>query len=78
MRGLAGTLVIFTVYDNPDDYPGEYVVRRSFVGPSMAVQDVEPLLVSDDLAEVRAAIPAGCIRLERDPFDPPAIMEVWL
>lgn len=78
MKATEHTLMIFTAYEDPDDYPGKFVVRRSIVGPGVAVQDPEPLCVADTFDEIEDAVPEGLYWLDRDPRDPPAIMGVWL
>jgi hypothetical protein len=71
-------LVLYTVYCHPRDYPGEYVVRRSVVGPDLV--ETDPVLTGRgfSLEEVRAMIPHGLVRLPPDVSDDPVIEEVWL
>lgn len=68
---------VFTVYYNPQDFPGKYVVRL-FDGD----KPMRLLTVKDTLEEARAAIPQepplGFIRFERSPEDAKAIVETWL
>jgi len=77
------SLSIFTVYKNPRDYPGRFVVRRFEV----SVASVEPLPVAvpvavvDTLAEARMAIRrahpcAAC--MARADSDEPQIVESWI
>ena len=70
-------LDLYVVYRNPSDFPGQYVVRRQVAGPGVIFKDARPLAVGN-LAAVRAALPTGLVRLERDPNDDPCIFEVWL
>ena len=40
-----GTLAIWTLYQNPRDYPGRFVVRRGEVTAGGFVHDLKPALV---------------------------------
>lgn len=70
-------LDLYVVYRNPSDFPGQYVVRRQVAGPGVIFKDARTLAVGN-LAAVRAALPVGLVRLDRDPNDDPCIFEVWL
>ena len=52
-------LSIYTVYNNPTDYPGKFVVRRYVSESGRTIADFEPLLVCDTLDQARAAIPTS-------------------
>lgn len=73
-------LRMWTVYRNPSDYPGKFVVRESVTIPipPYLMFDPEPLVVCDSLEEARAALPQGAFNLGRNPGDEPQIAEVWL
>lgn len=73
-------LPMWTVYKNPSDYPGKFVVRRaaSIATPPFALHDRKPLIVCDSLEQARAAIPEGAHNLSRMPGDDPNIYEVWV
>lgn len=69
---------IWTVYADPADYPGKYVVRRWTVrrdGSCVADQDCQ---VSDSLAVARDCVPKGLHCLGRLPDDDRAIAETWV
>lgn len=73
---------MWTVYDDPADYPGKFVVRRFTIyrpeeGERRIVEDAEPMIVTDSLDDARGVIPAGAYCLGRHPDDDPAIFEVW-
>jgi hypothetical protein len=68
-------MTIYVIYEDPSDYPpGKLVVRR-WVGLE---PDKEPLLVTEDLAKARGAIPNGSVPIGPWPGDSVAIKEIWL
>mgnify|MGYP001590155104 CR=1 FL=1 len=69
-------LDMFTVYENPRDAPGLFVVRRHVIGPG-GPQPAEGFAFST-LTAARAAIPPGCFCLGRQPTDEPQIVETWV
>lgn len=72
-------LRIFTIYSNPADYPGSFVVRAlAIVAGGETRLDAEPLAVTKTLDEARAAVPDGLWRFVRSPEDEPQIVESWL
>lgn len=73
MMAEGGQLLLWVVYENPKDYPGSFVARPGVTG-GMACA----VLLADTLDELRADLPPGLTRLERDPTDDPVIVEVWL
>lgn len=73
-------LYMFTIYDDPTDHPGKFVVRRwwlDFPGGE-PFKDTEPTAVVPTLEEARAAVPEGMYRLSRLPNDEPQIVETWI
>jgi hypothetical protein len=68
---------MFTVYQNPSDYPGKFVVRSQIIRAGKVIPADSPLIVADTLAEARLAIPFGLYRSPRHPQDDPVIVEVW-
>ena len=68
----------FTVYYDPADYPGKYVVRGERIYPGLCVKDPEPAYVGDSLADARDVIPLTMTPLPRMTGDPPPIVEVWI
>jgi hypothetical protein len=71
----AGDLLIWTICDDPSDHPGKYTARPY---SARRGQPDEFLLVADTYAEILGMLPAGLVRLERDPSDPPVIVESWI
>jgi hypothetical protein len=69
-------LSVWTVYDNPADYPGLFVARRSEARAGMVLHTHE-VLVAKTLQELREQIPAGLFCTPRDPSDEPQIVECW-
>lgn len=70
-------LVVFTVYENPSDYPGKFVVRR-WVGmdPSPTPEYVEDSL---EMARKRLLVDFPYLeRLDRSINDDPVILETWI
>jgi hypothetical protein len=64
---------IIVVYKNPSDYPDKYVARLWD-----SDKPTEFVIIKDTLAEVRALIPAGFIRLAPSVGDDPVIVETWI
>lgn len=70
-------LLIWTVYDHPRDYPAEWIAR------CWTIRDGQPAPTTDirrgpTLDAVRALLPPGLFRLDRQPGDEPQIVETWL
>lgn len=80
-----GGLYIYTVYNNPRDHPGYYVIRRWLVTAGK-VRDAGLFAKNKTLDGVRAALPAGLTCLGRDmmiakglmAIDDYSIVESWL
>lgn len=66
------------VYENPKDYPGEFVVRQFFMSPNI----VEPGDVTGRgktfFEAKNQGVPAWATRIEPDPQDDPCIRAVYL
>ena len=64
-------LVAWVVLWNLPAYPERYAAR-------LATSTASPyLLLADTLASVQAQLPPGLVRSERQPVDPPEVVEVW-
>lgn len=74
---MSGTLTIWTVYENPSDYPGMWVLRGFDVGTE-GVRRREECAVADSLEMIRAQLPPGLARLAPIPGDDPVIYESWV
>ena len=64
-------LVGWVVMRDPPEHPDKVVARLVTETPSPYV------LVADTLAEVHARLPAALARSERQPADPPEVVEIW-
>jgi hypothetical protein len=65
-------LFAWIIMRNVPEYPGSLVARL--------VADVPTpyILVGHTLAEVQAQLPPALERFERQPSDPPELVEIWL
>jgi hypothetical protein len=67
-------LIIWTIYESPSDYPGQFVVRPT------SVRHESPFLnhmLAHDLEAARRLIPPGTVCFERSETDDPVIVETW-
>jgi hypothetical protein len=70
-------LVVWTVYRNPRDYPGKWVLR----GHDVTAGNVQPrdsVIVADTYAQLSLDIPPGLTHMPRHSLDDPAIYESWI
>jgi len=67
------TFPIFTLYHNPTDFPGKYVMRL-FDGKN----PTRLIAVKDTLEAARATVPKIFYRVPRKDTDDPFIVETWL
>lgn len=71
-------LPMWTIYQSPTDYPGQFVVRRFVMRRGVVHVDAEPCFVAPTLDRARKALPQrGLVRMERAPADERQIVEVW-
>lgn len=71
----SGDLLVWTVTYNASDTPGVYTVRPH------STKSKGPLaysLSSPDLMRLRAMLPPGLYRMDRDPDDFSVIVETWI
>lgn len=68
----------WTVYFNPRDCPGKYVVRRFDIYGGREPQPTTEHYVGASLAEVREHIPPGLVNVGRYNEDEAQIVETWL
>jgi hypothetical protein len=74
------SLVMWTVYKHPNDYPGEYVARKFVIAEDFYQRSKESISSRSlrDVRNVLRSLYPGLIQLNRAPDDEPHIVEVWL
>lgn len=70
-------LIVWTIYRNPSDFPGQFVVRAFAIG-SGQVRATATHHVRDTLEAARSTLPAELMNLGRSVQDPPFIVETWV
>jgi len=71
-------LIMYTIYKHPSDYPDEYVCRRWTAGRLVPIDTAEPFARAQTLEAVRAQLPRGLYRLNREAGDQPQVAETWI
>jgi hypothetical protein len=72
-------LQLYTVYQDPDDYPDEIVVRRWTVQAGRPTPEKELFLREPDLQTVREKlVNLNLVCLGREPEDDHAVLETWV
>lgn len=66
-------LPIWVIYHSPIDVPERFVARKWQLD-----QPTSEMLQSKTLDELRGKLPAGLVRLPRDPSDDAKIVESWI
>jgi hypothetical protein len=67
----------FTIYENPADHPGWYVIKVWVPEENgMPVQDPKPKCFRT-LEQARASLPKGLRWIPRTADDDPVVKEVW-
>jgi hypothetical protein len=73
-QALPEGLEIWTVYENPSDFPGKFVARL-FIND----KPTSLIMVTDELKVIRRRLQnKGFVRLPRATTDDPVIVECWL
>jgi hypothetical protein len=76
----APSLVVYTVYQFPLDYPDKWIVRPFVI--KQYIPDPIPqriVCICNSLRDARAGLQGlGLYRVERQPGDDPPILETWL
>jgi len=65
-------LVAWVIWHNHPVYPGRFIAQLATTSP------LPYALIGDTLAEVQEQLPARLRRSERQPVDPPGVLEIWL
>jgi hypothetical protein len=71
-------VTVWTIYREPDDYPGKWVLRGHEVFPGRSITAHTFCYVARTLDEARAKVPAGTRRFRRARGDHPVIHECWV
>lgn len=71
--GVREPFYLWTIFDSPQDFPGLFVARRFNYD-----QPTDDIRLATTLGTIRAAIPQGLYRLERNPLDERRIVESWV
>jgi hypothetical protein len=71
------SLTIWTIYRNPGDHPGKWVLRAHDVGPG-TTQARPGCYIANSYEELLSSLPSGLDRLPRDAYDDPVIYECWI
>jgi hypothetical protein len=75
------SLNLYTIYDSPRDFPGEFICRRFEIicdGAERMPVAREMVARGPTLQAVRDQLPPGLYRLGRDVTDEPQIVETWV
>lgn len=73
---MGNSLSIWTIYENPKDYPGIFVARRREV--SLTPVATSDILTGASLEDVRAQLPPGLMRMPANAEDDQSVVESWL
>jgi len=71
------TMSLWTVTENPRDFPGKFVARLHVVEAGQ-VFATKVHMVADTLQEIRRLLPPGLARIPRSEIDDDVIVETWL
>ena len=72
-------LPMWTVYENPSDYPNLFVARRfDLVRGEPEPRATGNVLAASSLFELRGMLPIGLRRIPRLHEDEPQVVEVWI
>jgi len=71
------TMIQWTIYDHPADYPLGWVVRPWLISNGTVLSSPEAYFC-ESLEEARARIPKGLERLPRFSDDDSVIVETWI
>jgi hypothetical protein len=72
-------LPIYTVYYNPADYPGKYVMRRFVItAKGECVADEKPICVVSALGRIHDWLPEGLVYIPRAESDDDVIIGSFL
>lgn len=78
LRPTMDKILIYTIYDRPDDYPQEVVCRINYVDASGVMPDPELFSRGLTVEEIRSKLPEGLVCVGRQVNDVPQIVESWM
>lgn len=64
-------LSAWIIQNDPPEHPGRFIARFATSHPTIYV------MVAETLAEIQGMLPPGLVWSERQPVDPPEVVEVW-
>jgi hypothetical protein len=70
-------MILWTIYKHPRDFPDKFVARPYFSGPGWTTA-LSYKKLANTLKEIRAMLPPGLHRMERQREDDPVIVETWI
>ena len=72
------SLVMWTIYDHPRDYPDSFVARKFLIAGGAPTPTSE-IILSTSLDKLRAImVGRGLSCITRSPGDDPVVVETWL
>ena len=75
----ANVLTFWTIFRSPEDYPGLWVLRRTYaVLPHRLVKNDPIACLGESLEQLRAGLPPGLYNLGRMEPDVPSMVETWI
>jgi len=77
-RGARDKSLIWIVTWNTRDYPWQAVARPHLIDDIGIIHPLKYVLLADSTNVLRELLPPGLVRISRDPFDDPSIMETWV
>ena len=77
-RGARGKSLFWQVTWNTSQYPWKAVARPHVIDSAGYILALNVVLLADTVADLRELLPEGLLRLSRDPFDDPSVIERWI
>lgn len=72
------SMVFWTIYDHPTDYPGGFVLRANFALKNGHTRADHLAWYASDAATLRELVPLGFKNIGRNNADDAKILEVWV
>lgn len=73
------TFAIYTIYDNPSDWPGEFALKKWLISFKETLQDLNFIYNSKNLEACRDQMrQKGLSNLDREENDDPVIVVSWI